>query len=85
MSKDAQDNENHLEPCFDDTAVMPWGKHQGEYLQDVPASYLAWLWHNGMKELKGQHYDSVKVKLCHYIWNSRHAINSELSYRQEPI
>ena len=30
-----------------DTDPMPWGKHKGIPMQDVPASYLHWLWTNG--------------------------------------
>ena len=30
-----------------DTDLMPFGKHKGEMMQDVPASYLHWLWTNG--------------------------------------
>ena len=26
---------------------MPFGKYKGEQMQDVPASYLHWLWTNG--------------------------------------
>jgi len=29
-----------------DTDAMPWGKHAGVHMQDVPASYLHWLWTN---------------------------------------
>lgn len=35
-----------------DTDLMPFGKHKGESMQDVPASYLHWLWTNGMKDDK---------------------------------
>lgn len=30
-----------------DTDSMPWGKYKGVRMQDVPASYLFWLWTNG--------------------------------------
>ncbi len=33
-----------------DTDPMPFGKHKGVPMQDVPASYLHYLWQNGMKE-----------------------------------
>jgi len=26
-----------------DETLMPWGKHKGEMLKDVPANYLLWL------------------------------------------
>ena len=29
---------------LEDTDPMPFGKHKGEMMQDVPASYLHWLW-----------------------------------------
>lgn len=29
---------------YDDLTPMPFGKHKGEPLQDVPAHYLHWLW-----------------------------------------
>lgn len=35
-----------------DTDTMPFGKHRGVPMQDVPASYLHYLWVNGMKEDK---------------------------------
>lgn len=36
------------EPLKDDSP-MPIGKHKGIKMEDVPASYLCWLWNNGMK------------------------------------
>ena len=35
---------------LDDTDPMPFGKHAGTTMQNVPASYLHYLWTNGMKE-----------------------------------
>lgn len=32
-----------------DTDPMPFGKHRGELMQDVPAHYLHYLWSTGMK------------------------------------
>jgi len=29
---------------LDDLSKMPFGKHAGKPMQDVPASYLHWLW-----------------------------------------
>ena len=29
---------------LEDTDPMPFGKHKGEAMEDVPASYLHWLW-----------------------------------------
>jgi uncharacterized protein (DUF3820 family) len=30
--------------ALDDTDPMPFGKYKGTAMQDVPASYLLWLW-----------------------------------------
>lgn len=35
-----------------DTDPMPFGKHKGEPMQDVPAGYLHYLWNNGLKDDK---------------------------------
>lgn len=35
-----------------DLDPMPFGKHREVPMQDVPASYLHWLWSNGKKEDK---------------------------------
>lgn len=33
---------------LEDTDSMPFGKHKGVPMQDVPAQYLHYLWTNGM-------------------------------------
>lgn len=38
--------------ALSDTDPMPFGKHKGEPMQDVPASYFHYLWHNGLREDK---------------------------------
>lgn len=35
---------------LEDTDPMPFGKHRGEPMQDVPANYLHYLWTNGKRE-----------------------------------
>ena len=35
-----------------DTDPMPFGKHSGLPMQDVPADYLHYLWQNGLKNNK---------------------------------
>jgi len=37
---------------IEDTDRMPFGKYKGEMMQDVPASYLHWLWTNGKEHDK---------------------------------
>jgi uncharacterized protein (DUF3820 family) len=58
---------------LDDLSPMPFGKHRGEPMQDVPAQYLHWLWTNGldrksevadyirrnMSSLKQEYHDGV--------------------------
>jgi uncharacterized protein (DUF3820 family) len=72
-SKPRAPGEKRKEPCFADTDPMPFGKHKGELLQDVPASYLCWLWskrpitevklenyiHNKINALKKEHTDGI--------------------------
>lgn len=33
---------------------MPFGKHKGKRLEDVPASYLLWLWDDGWWQRRGE-------------------------------
>lgn len=33
---------------LNDTDLMPFGKHKGIPMQDVPAGYLHYLWQNGL-------------------------------------
>ena len=33
-----------------DLDIMPFGKHKGKQMQDVPADYLIWLLDNGLKD-----------------------------------
>lgn len=73
------------QPAFNDNDLMPFGKHEGEPLQDVPARYLAWLWasfepeYRRGRELRpaDPEWLKVKQKLANYIWNSREAIEQE--------
>ncbi len=36
-------------PKLTDQSKMPFGKHKDKKLEDVPASYLLWLWEEGGK------------------------------------
>jgi len=51
-----------------DTDLMPFGKHKGAKMEDVPASYLLWLWNQGAISHPG-----VKA----YIENSLSALEIE--------
>ena len=37
---------------LNDTDKMPFGKYKGQPMQDVPASYLHWLWSTGKEHDK---------------------------------
>lgn len=36
--------------AFTDESIMPFGKHKGEKLENVPASYFLWLWNEGVSD-----------------------------------
>ena len=55
-----------------DTDKMTFGKHKGVPMQDVPASYLHWLWSGGME------HDAVSP-VADYIRRNMHALQSEYS------
>jgi hypothetical protein len=42
--------------------IMPFGKHQGKFLEDVPSHYLAWILENvdGYEDLKLYIVDRIK-------------------------
>lgn len=54
-----------------DLSPMPFGKHKGKAMQDVPASYLHYLWTNGLKE------ESSSVAM--YIRQNLNALKQEYS------
>jgi len=42
---------------------MPFGKYKGKELQDIPASYLLWLYNEGLNHLQLKEYieDNMEV------------------------
>jgi len=42
---------------------MPFGKHKGVPMQDVPASYLHYLWQNGVKNEKSAMHDYIQKNI----------------------
>lgn len=42
------------QPSLVDMSPMPFGKYKGRPMEDVPASYLHWLWSNWSKEERDQ-------------------------------
>lgn len=56
-------------PSYNDKDKMPFGKHKGELLQDVPVSYLHWIYHNINS--------GSNISLQHYIENNIDALKME--------
>jgi hypothetical protein len=56
---------------LDDQDPMPFGKHEGKAMEDVPASYLHWLWFNGMK------YETDTSNVADYIERNMNALKQE--------
>jgi hypothetical protein len=76
--------QNKFEPCFQDTDLMPFGKFKGEPLQDIPASYLKWLYDEMKPECGTNALGNInpnKQKIFNYIHNSMDAIRLELKDR----
>ena len=56
-----------------DIDPMPFGKYRGVPMQDVPVSYLHWLWHNGLTDTSVKEYiqksiDSLKQENPDLLW-----------------
>lgn len=58
-----------------DTDTIWFGKHNRTPLEDVPASYLIWLWNQGLKQEVGQ--NSKRGALARYIRDNRGALEGE--------
>ena len=48
---------------LEDQDKMPFGKHKGKLMQEVPASYFHYLWQNGMKNEQGNVADYIRRNL----------------------
>lgn len=42
--------------AFTDKSLIPFGKHKGKCMEDVPASYLLWLWNENVSNLDVRAY-----------------------------
>ncbi len=55
-----------------DDSLMPFGKYKGQPMQDVPASYLHWFYHNGsdgnVKDYIKENLDALKMEAKDLIW-----------------
>lgn len=53
-----------MKTILNDESLMPFGKHKGEPMCDVPASYLHWLWYEcGKRNEKGDVADYIRENL----------------------
>jgi uncharacterized protein (DUF3820 family) len=71
-SGEIQDEVDPREVPLSDTDPMPFGKHKGKAMRDVPASYFRWLWNNGMKNKEG-----VYKNVCNYVHDNKSGLQSE--------
>lgn len=44
----------NAQPIYTDDSLMPFGKHKGKRLGDVPADYLLFMWDKGVHEERGR-------------------------------
>jgi hypothetical protein len=66
------------QPPLEDLSPMPFGVHQGKPMQDVPTTYLHWLWgqpigsHPGamaVRDYTTRHLSALKKENDDLIWN----------------
>ena len=62
-----------------DNDEITFGKYNGTPIGKVPASYLLWLWENGMYRANVKGADNDPVRL--YIIQNFHALETECSDR----
>jgi hypothetical protein len=55
-----------------DSSIMPWGKHKGEKLANIPAAYLIWLY--GSAGIASQPHNK---QLADYIKSNMDALKTE--------
>jgi hypothetical protein len=56
-----------------DQTTMPWGKHKGEKLANIPAAYLIWLYENA--GIAGQYHNKW---LADYIKDNMDILKAEV-------
>lgn len=62
-------------PQLTDDDEITFGKYNGSKLKDVPASYLLWLWNNGM--WKANTLSQKNDPFREYIVRNFHALETE--------
>lgn len=61
------------QPALSDLDRMPFGKHKGECMQDIPPGYLKWLYNN----IRENGVSASNQMVFNYIHNSRDALKME--------
>jgi hypothetical protein len=61
-----------------DTDPMPFGKHKGTPLANVPAKYLLWLWKEVFFDKIASPSDYFRYPLSKYIHENLHVLESEI-------
>lgn len=62
---------------LEDISPMPFGKYKGILMQDVPVTYLHWLWHNvyhpsgGVYEYIKENISALKLENKDLLWDNR--------------
>lgn len=62
-------------PKLEDLSPMPYGAHVNKRMQDVPASYLLWMWNDGLRHVLNE--DSKRGSVARYIKESMSALQKD--------
>ena len=64
---------------LEDLSPMPFGKHKGDDMEDVPAQYLMWLWNQNEEDYNlERHMSTNKKAVMDYIKDNMDALILEL-------
>lgn len=63
--------------ALQDTDVMPWGKHKGEKIANVPAAYLFWLYDQARPKAPNKR-TLFEKDLVKYVDENRDVLNKEI-------
>ena len=66
---------------FNDSSLMPYGKHAGERLERVPASYLIWAYADHLEQMRQPRPDAPDP--IHKKWALRGYVESNLDHLEE--
>lgn len=61
---------------FTDETPMPFGKHKGKNLEDVPSEYLSYLWNQMYDDYVDKKLKGNRLKLMDYIKDNSDSIET---------